>query len=97
MIDDAPVGSPEWWDNLRKRLQDVRALLQNSSNRLEESIFHLREITAEMTLEDFLRHPERRQDFIDQLSEPSYQPTPVDEMVIQKLLEKEENGEDLRE
>lgn len=73
----------------------MKKKLTKLSQDLEESTQRLREVVAKITLSELRRYPERRQAFIEKLYDPFYEPTPVDEIVIRKLLE-EDHGEDLR-
>jgi hypothetical protein len=85
-------------DWLKKFKEKNEALRQQFAN-IRKSIRHLthtlRTMHAEFILDDLKGHPEKQQEFIDKLYNPFYAPTPVEEIVIQKLLEKEKDGKDL--
>jgi hypothetical protein len=97
VFDDAPINSDEWWEKFRKRMADLHDKLDKISSEIAETTKRLRLVVADMILREIERYPEHRRAFIEKLHDPFYEPTPVDEIVIRKLLEKERNEQDLRE
>ena len=93
------MSNEESYDDWNKRYKKRQEALKEKIDRLAKSVKELterlRNIHADMLFDDLEGHPERQKEFIDKLYNPFYTPTAVEELVIQKLLEKENDGQDL--
>ena len=90
-----PPGSNEWLEDFQAKSRAIIKSLREIRARFEEITRRLRIIIAENTLRNIRRDNDLRKEYIGKLYDPFYEPTPVDEIVIQQLLEEEDdkNGE----
>lgn len=85
----------DWYEKFKKKNDDLRQRLRSLTESVRRLTQRLREMNADMILDTLEGHPEKQQEFIEKLYNPFYTPTPVEEIVIQRLLKKEKDGQDL--
>jgi uncharacterized protein YjgD (DUF1641 family) len=81
-----PLGSNEWLEEFKKKNEELRARLKAIGERIKAVSKIVKETHADMILDSIGTNEELRQKFIDKLYDPFYEPTPVEAIVIKKLL-----------
>ena len=81
-----PLGSNEWLEEFRRKNKELRARLDKIGERIKAISKFVQETRADIILDSIGEDAELRQKFINKLYDPFYEPTPVEAIVIKKLL-----------